>query len=73
MIPQPPYPSQLALQDELEAFEQLKPRLSEVWDLLVHDSEKPCTTVVVPSLTLDQAELRKLDGASYYEERLLSC
>jgi len=71
VIPQPPYPSQLALQDELEAFERLKPRLAEVWDLLVHDSEKPCTTVVVPSLTLDQAELRKLDGASYYEERLL--
>ncbi len=71
MIPQPPFPNQLALQDELDAFERLKPRLAEVWELLVHDSEKPCTTVVVPSLTLDQAELRKLDGASSYEERLL--
>jgi len=26
---------------------------------------------VVPSLTLDQSELRKLPGASFYEERLL--
>ena len=71
MIPQPPFPNQLALQDELDAFERLKPRLAGVWDLLLRDSEMPCTTVVVPSLTLDQAELRKLDGASHYEERLL--
>ncbi|MEO8634548.1 MAG: peptide ligase PGM1-related protein [Gemmatimonadales bacterium] len=71
MIPQPPFPSQLALQDELDAFERLKPRLIEVWDLLLRDNDLPCTTVVVPSLTLDQAELRKLEGASYYEERLL--
>src|SRR4051794_35790401 len=29
------------------------------------------TSVVVPSMTLDQSELRKLAGASFYEERLL--
>ena len=33
--------------------------------------EEPHTSVVVPSLTLDQAELRKLPGVSFYEERLL--
>ena len=33
--------------------------------------EEPHTSVVVPSLTLDQAELRKMPGASFYEERLL--
>ncbi len=33
--------------------------------------EEPHTSVVVPSLTLDQSELRKLSGASFYEERLL--
>ena len=33
--------------------------------------EEPHTSVVVPSLTLDQSELRKLPGASFYEERLL--
>ncbi len=71
MIPQPPFPSQLTLADELAAFERLKPRLAEVWPLLVGESDRPCTTVVVPSLTLDQAELTKLEGASYYEERLL--
>ena len=33
--------------------------------------EEPHTTVVVPSLTLDQSELRKIAGVSFYEERLL--
>ena len=33
--------------------------------------EEAHTSVVVPSLTLDQSELRKLPGASFYEERLL--
>ena len=33
--------------------------------------EEPHTSVVVPSLTLDQSELRKISGASFYEERLL--
>ncbi len=33
--------------------------------------EEPHTSVVVPSLTLDQSELRKIAGASFYEERLL--
>jgi hypothetical protein len=39
--------------------------------VLTADSNEPSTTVVVPSLTLDQAELTKLTGASFYEERLL--
>ncbi len=34
-------------------------------------ADQPGTSVVVPSLTLDQDELRKLDGATFYEERLL--
>jgi hypothetical protein len=33
--------------------------------------EEPHTSVIVPSLTLDQSELRKLPGANFYEERLL--
>lgn len=71
MIPHPPFPSQLTLEDELERFELLKPRLREVWQLLAQDDDAPTTTVVVPSMTLDQHELAKLDRASHYEERLL--
>ena len=71
MIPRPPFSSELTLERELAEFETLKPRLLEVWDLIAGRDEEPHTSVVVPSLTLDQAELTKLDGASFYEERLL--
>jgi hypothetical protein len=42
-----------------------------VWDTISNREEEPHTSVVVPSLSLDQSELRKLAGASFYEERLL--
>jgi hypothetical protein len=71
VIPHPPFVSQLSLEEELAAFEALKPGLVRVFDHLVRETGEPCTTVVVPSMTLDQAELAKIDGVSYYEERLL--
>ncbi len=71
VIPHPPFASQLTLEEELARFERLKPRLRDVWQLLAADDDAPCTTVVVPSLTLDQRELTQLEGAPYYEERLL--
>lgn len=71
VIPHPPFASQLTLEEELAQFERLKPRLRDVWRLLAHDDDAPCTTVVVPSLTLDQRELTQLQGAIHYEERLL--
>ena len=72
MIPKPPFAAFLSQDDELARFEALKPRLSEVWDRLTASEEADYTSVVVPSLTLDQEELAKLDGAAHYEERLLS-
>ena len=71
MIPKPRSRPHLTLERELAEFEKLKPRLKEVWDSISMRDEEPHTSVVVPSLTLDQAELTKLDGASFYEERLL--
>ena len=71
MIPKPPFPRDLVLEREIAEFERLKPRLAEVWDSLTMREEEPHTSVVVPSLTLDQSELRKLPGANFYEERLL--
>ncbi|MBK8004609.1 MAG: carboxylate-amine ligase [Gemmatimonadetes bacterium] len=71
MIPHPPFASQLTLEDELRAFEALQPRLAHVWSHLAQESDQPSTTVVVPSLTLDPAGLERLEGAAYYEERLL--
>ena len=71
MIPRPPFASSLSLGQELAEFEALKPRLAEVWDAISGRDDQPHTSVVVPSLTLDQAEMKKLEGASFYEERLL--
>jgi hypothetical protein len=71
MIPKPPFPRDLTPEQEIAEFQRLKPRLAEVWDALIMREEEPHTAVVVPSLTLDQSELRKISGASFYEERLL--
>jgi hypothetical protein len=71
MIPKPPFAADLTLEQEIAEFERLKPRLQEIWETLLMREEEPHTSVVVPSLTLDQSELRKLAGVSFYEERLL--
>ncbi len=71
MIPKPPFLKDLTAEHEISEFQRLKPRLAEVWDALTMREEEPHTAVVVPSLTLDQSELRKISGASFYEERLL--
>ena len=71
MIPKPPFLKDLTPEQEIAEFQRLKPRLAEVWDALMMREEEPHTAVVVPSLTLDQSELRKISGASFYEERLL--
>jgi hypothetical protein len=71
MIPKPPFASDLTPEQELAAFEALKPRMLELWSAMTGANNDHCTSVVVPSLTLDQEELRKLAGVSFYEERLL--
>ena len=71
MIPTPPFAGELTREQELAAFERLKPRLNEVWDVISAQEDLPATSIVVPSFTLDQEELTKLDGAAFYEERLL--
>lgn len=71
MIPQPPFACDLTPDQELAAFSGLKARLAKVWDAVVAEHESQATSVVVPSMTLDQDELRKIDGVAFYEERLL--
>ena len=71
MIPKPPFPGDVTLEDEIAQYERLKPRLDEVWESILMQEEEPHTSVVVPSLTLDQSELKKLPGVNFYEERLL--
>jgi hypothetical protein len=71
VIPKPPFPADFDPTTEIAAFHDLQTRLGSVWKALTMADEESHTSVVVPSLTLDQSELRKLSGASFYEERLL--
>lgn len=56
---------------EIDAFERLKPRLAELWDTVFPGDDESYTSVIVPSLTLDQAEMAKIPAIHWYEERLL--
>jgi hypothetical protein len=71
MIPKPPFPWDLDPATEIAAFEALKPQLADLWSAIFPGDEEHYTSVVVPSLTLDQGELRKIAGVTFYEERLL--
>jgi hypothetical protein len=71
VIPKPPFAWSLTPEEEIAEFERLKPRLDVLWNALSAREEEPYTSVVIPSLTLDQSELSKLEGANFYEERLL--
>ncbi|MEL6490387.1 MAG: peptide ligase PGM1-related protein [Cyanobacteria bacterium J06621_3] len=54
-----------------EAFAHLQNQLAERWQPIDDFDRSPRQIVVVPSLSLDQEELRKVQGVHYYEERLL--
>jgi len=57
--------------EELARFEELKPTLAKISEAHRIDPGWQHTSIVVPSLSVDQAELAKVDGAAFYEERLL--
>ncbi|MDH3533623.1 MAG: carboxylate-amine ligase, partial [Gammaproteobacteria bacterium] len=59
------------LDTEIEKFRALKQTLPQIWQALRADPEHEHTSVIVPSLSVNQEELAKVLGASYYEERLL--
>lgn len=59
------------LRDEIEKFEALKPNLVRIWTELQTGSDYEHTSLIVPSLSVNQEELSKVLGSSHYEERLL--
>ena len=63
VIPKPPFARDLTPEQEIAEFERLKPRLDNLWNALSAREEEPYTSVVIPSLTLDQSELTKLEAA----------
>lgn len=54
-----------------EQFHQLQLLLQGRWRSVDQLDQGDCDILVVPSLSLDQRELRKIEGIHYYEERLL--
>jgi hypothetical protein len=56
---------------ELEAFEKIQQGFADQFEFFFPDNLAPKTIVVIPSLSLDQEVLSKVEGALYYEERLL--
>jgi hypothetical protein len=65
----------LSSQPAALTFGQLQQTLRDRWQSLGIDasdnSQQDCDILIVPSLSVDQRELRKIDGALHYEERLL--
>ncbi|MEM9092225.1 MAG: peptide ligase PGM1-related protein [Cyanobacteria bacterium P01_F01_bin.53] len=56
---------------KIEHFHELQSHLPERWRSIDDFDRSPRQIIVVPSLSLDQEELSKVQGVHYYEERLL--
>jgi len=57
--------------DEAAVFDRLKQQLQGLSHQLAVDPAAEHTSVIVPSLSVNQEELAKVSGAAFYEERLL--
>jgi len=57
--------------EELAAWDDLQKGVPALYKALRTDTRTPQTVVVVPSLSLDPRELRKITGVWHYEERML--
>ena len=64
-------PTPFGMNDIATRFRDLNRRLPRIWSSLSADSKYAHTSVIVPSLSVNQEELSKVLGAAYYEERLL--
>ena len=57
--------------DLAEQFRHLQNQLREVWHTTELFDNSDADIVVIPSLSIDQRELLKIEGSHHYEERLL--
>lgn len=56
---------------ELARFVELQARLPDLWRAVHTSTDVPHTSVVIPSISFDPDEIKKIDGVACYEERLL--
>lgn len=61
----------LSSPDVIEQFRLLQDQLRDRWRSVEHFDSSDADIVVIPSLSMDQRELRKIEGVHHYEERLL--
>jgi len=54
-----------------DEFPRLQEKLLPIWNSIREDDTFEHTSLIVPSLSVDQEELSKVQGASFYEERLM--
>jgi len=54
-----------------KAFTHLQEKLLPIWTSIREDDSFEHTSLIIPSLSVDQEELSKVQGASFYEERLM--
>ncbi len=59
------------LPDINDEFTQLQKKLLPIWTSIRQDDNFAHTSLIIPSLSVDQEELSKVQGASFYEERLM--
>jgi hypothetical protein len=71
MKPRPQIRWGLSPEEEVPAFEALKPRLARLWADVFPKDDEPYTSVIVPSVTLDDEDAPPIPAARFYEETLL--
>ena len=72
MHPHPQIRWDLSPEDEARAFEALKPRLAALWADVFPRDDEPYTSVIVPSITLDDGgDPFRRQTARFHEETLL--
>ncbi|MBX2864708.1 MAG: carboxylate-amine ligase [Leptolyngbyaceae cyanobacterium MAG.088] len=59
------------MHDPFEQFQQLQAQLVDRWQTIGALDQGNADILVIPSFSLDQQELQKIDGFLHYEERLL--
>ncbi len=57
--------------EESARFKELQKQLPKVWQKYQDDPGYEHTSVIVPSMSVNQEELSKVTGAAFYEERLM--
>ncbi|NCJ05851.1 carboxylate-amine ligase [Synechococcales cyanobacterium C] len=63
--------AELGLSERIHHFRQLQNQLRYRWPAINEPGEGDADILVIPSFSVDQQELQKIDGFLHYEERLL--